>query len=104
MQGTLDLLILRRRPSGPHGLAIAQAIEHNQGTFSGEARLAVSGAPPPEEARLDLPMPKARPKTTGAPTLQADAKGRKQLDIETSKWDKLARGNRPHPPPRRAGG
>ena len=92
LQGTLDLLILRTLRLGPaHGHAIAKSIE--QGS---DAVLQVEqGSLYPALHRLikrgwitfdEGPSENNR----RAKFYGLTAKGRKQLQIETSKWDKLA--------------
>jgi transcriptional regulator len=93
LQGTLDLLILRTLQVGPaHGHAIAKAIEHT----SDEVLLVEEGSLYPALHRLI----KRGWITFGEGTSENNrkakfyrltAKGRKQLAIETSKWEKLAR-------------
>src|SRR5215468_9607473 len=92
LQGTLDLLILRTLLFGPaHGYAIAKAIEFK----SDEVLQVEQGSLYPALHRLI----KRRWITAEAGTSENNrrakfyrltAKGRKQLSIETSKWDKLA--------------
>ncbi|MGH9734038.1 MAG: PadR family transcriptional regulator [Candidatus Acidiferrales bacterium] len=92
LQGTLDLLILRTLQLGPaHGHAIAKAIQ-----FRSDDILQV------EEGSLYPALHRLIKR--GWITLEAGtsennrranfykltAKGRKQLAVETSKWDKLA--------------
>jgi PadR family transcriptional regulator PadR len=93
LQGTLDLLILRTLQWGPaHGHAIAKAIERG----SDDVLLVEQGSLYPALHRLL----KRRWITFGEGTSENNrranfyrltAKGRKQLDVETSKWDTLAR-------------
>jgi len=93
LQGTLDLLILRTLRLGPaHGHAIAKAIERG----SAEVLLVEQGSLYPALHRLlergwitfdDGTSENNR----RAKFYRLTAKGRKQLVIETSKWDKLAR-------------
>jgi PadR family transcriptional regulator, regulatory protein PadR len=92
LQGTLDLLILRTLLLGPaHGHAIARAIEVNsedvlqveQGSlYPGLHRLIRRGWISVEEGTSE--------NNRRAKFYRLTAKGRKQLAIETSKWDKLA--------------
>lgn len=92
LQGTLDLLILRTLRLGPaHGHAIAKAIERGsddvlqveQGSlYPALHRLIKRGWITFEEGTSEN---NRRAKFYGL-----TAKGRKQLEIETSKWDKLA--------------
>lgn len=93
LQGTLDLLVLRTlRPGPAHGHAIAKAIE-----LSSEEVLQVEqGSLYPALHRLikrgwiafeEGPSENNRK----AKFYRLTAKGRKQLVIETSKWEKLTR-------------
>jgi PadR family transcriptional regulator, regulatory protein PadR len=92
LQGTLDLLILQTLRFGPsHGHAIAKAIEHNsddvlqveQGSlYPALHRLIKRGWISGKEGVSE--------NNRRANYYQLTAKGRKQLDIETTKWDKLA--------------
>src|SRR5258705_11199665 len=92
LQGTLDLLILRTLRLGPtHGHAIAKAIEHNsedvlqveQGSlYPALHRLIKRGWISAEEG--------AGENNRRAKFYRLTPKGRKQLAIETNKWDKLA--------------
>lgn len=91
LQGTLDLLILRTLRLGPaHGHAIAKAIEHGsddvlqieQGSlYPALHRLIKRGWIAFEDG--------ASENNRRAKYYRLTAKGRKQLQIETSKWDKL---------------
>jgi PadR family transcriptional regulator PadR len=93
LQGTLDLLVLRTLLAGPaHGLAIAKAIElHSQDVLQIEQgslypalhRLIKRGWIAAEEG--------ASENNRRAKFYRLTAKGRKQLRVETSKWEKLAR-------------
>jgi PadR family transcriptional regulator PadR len=93
LQGTLDLLILRTLQPGPaHGHAIAKAIERN----SEDTLLVEQGSLYPALHRLI----KRRWISAGegvsennrrAKFYRLPAKGRKQLTVETTKWEKLAR-------------
>src|SRR6266849_3582082 len=93
LQGTLDLLILRTLLLGPaHGHAIAKTIEHNsedvlqveQGSlYPALHRLIKRGWISAEEGVSE--------NNRRAKYYRLTAKGRKQLTIETNKWDKLAR-------------
>src|SRR5881397_4372276 len=93
LQGTLDLLILRTLLLGPaHGHAIAKAIEFNsddvlqveQGSlYPALHRLIKRGWITFEEG--------ASENNRKAKFYRLTARGRKQLAIETSKWEKLAR-------------
>ena len=91
LQGTLDLLILRTLLWGPaHGHAVAKAIEHGS-----DVLLVEQGSLYPALHRLikrgwitfeEGPSENNR----RAKFYRLTAKGRKQLQIETSKWDTLA--------------
>ena len=93
LQGTLDLLILRTLQLGPvHGHAIAKAIEFRsdevlqveQGSlYPALHRLIKRGWISVEEGISE--------NNRRAKFYRLTAKGRKQLAVETSKWDKLAR-------------
>lgn len=92
LQGTLDLLILRTLLRGPtHGHAIAKAIEFNsddvlqveQGSlYPALHRLIKRGWIAVEEGTSE--------NNRRAKFYRLTARGRKQLELETSKWDKLA--------------
>jgi PadR family transcriptional regulator, regulatory protein PadR len=92
LQGTLDLLVLRTLVLGPaHGHAIARAIEVNsedvlqveQGSlYPALHRLIKRGWIGVEEGTSE--------NNRRAKFYQLTAKGRKQLAIETNKWDRLA--------------
>ena len=92
LQGTLDLLILRTLRQGPtHGHAIAKAIERG----SDDVLQVEQGSLYPALHRLI----KRGWVTFGDGTSENNrrakfyaltAKGRKQLDVETGKWDRLA--------------
>src|SRR5213078_3571683 len=93
LQGALDLLILRTLLLGPaHGHAIAKAIEHNsedvlqveQGSlYPALHRLIKRGWIAAEEGTSE--------NNRRAKFYRLTPKGRKQLAVETTKWDKLAR-------------
>lgn len=93
LQGTLDLLILRTLLLGPiHGHAIAKAIERNsedvlqveQGSlYPALHRLIQRGWISAEEGTSE--------NNRRAKFYRLTAKGKKQLAVETTKWDKLAR-------------
>src|ERR1700704_2446576 len=93
LQGTLDLLILRTLLLGPaHGHAIAKAIERNsedvlqveQGSlYPALHRLIKRGWISAEEGTSE--------NNRRAKYYRLTAKGRKQLALETTKWDRLAR-------------
>ena len=92
LQGTLDLLILRTLRLGPvHGHAIAKAIEFNsedvlqieQGSlYPALHRLIKRGWISAEEGTSE--------NNRRAKFYRLTAKGRRQLAVETRKWDKLA--------------
>src|SRR5256885_7474616 len=92
LQGTLDLLILRTLLLGPaHGHAIAKAIEFNsddvlqveQGSlYPALHRLIKRGWISVEDGTSE--------NNRRAKFYRLTQKGRRQLAIETSKWDKLA--------------
>src|SRR5580700_12289074 len=92
LQGTLDLLILRTLLLGPvHGHAIAKAIERN----SEDVLQVEQGSLYPALHRLIKRRWIAAEAGTSENNRRAKfyrltAKGRRQLIIETSKWDKLA--------------
>jgi PadR family transcriptional regulator len=91
LQGTLDLLILRTLLLGPaHGHAIAKAIEFNsddvlqveQGSlYPALHRLIKRGWISFEEGTSE--------NNRRAKFYRLTAKGRRQLTVETGKWDKL---------------
>jgi PadR family transcriptional regulator, regulatory protein PadR len=93
LQGTLDLLILRTLLPGPaHGYAIAKQIERNseevlqveQGSlYPALHRLVKRGWISSEEGVSE--------NNRRAKFYRLTAAGRKQLRLETSKWEKLAR-------------
>jgi transcriptional regulator len=93
LQGTLDLLVLRTLRLGPaHGHAIAKAIEQGsddvlqveQGSlYPALHRLIKRGWITFEDGTSE--------NNRRAKFYRLTAKGRKQLDVETSKWDTLAR-------------
>ena len=93
LQGTLDLLILRTLRLGPaHGHSIVKAIERG----SDDVLLVEQGSLYPALHRLiqrgwitfeDGTSENNR----RAKFYRLTAKGRKQLDIETSRWETLAR-------------
>jgi PadR family transcriptional regulator PadR len=92
LQGTLDLLILRTLLLGPtHGHAIAKAIQFNsdevlqveQGSlYPALHRLIKRGWISAEEGTSE--------NNRRAKFYRLTVKGRRQLAVETSKWDKLA--------------
>jgi PadR family transcriptional regulator, regulatory protein PadR len=93
LQGTLDLLILRTlRLGSAHGHAIAKAIEQGsddvlqveQGSlYPALHRLIKRGWITFEDGTSE--------NNRRAKFYRLTAKGRKQLEVETSKWDTLAR-------------
>jgi PadR family transcriptional regulator, regulatory protein PadR len=93
LQGTLDLLILRTLRLGPaHGHAIARAIERGsqdvlqveQGSlYPALHRLIKRGWITFDEGTSD--------NNRRAKFYRLTPKGRKQLDVETDKWNMLAR-------------
>ena len=93
LQGTLDLLILRALLFGPaHGHAITKAIEQS----SDDVLQVQQGSLYPALHRLLKRGWIAFDHGTSENNRRAKyyrltPKGRKQLDVETSKWDRLAR-------------
>jgi transcriptional regulator len=93
LQGTLDLLILRTLLTGPaHGHAIAKNIERNsedvlqveQGSlYPALHRLIKRGWISANEGTSE--------NNRRAKFYRLTAKGRKQLSVETTKWERLAR-------------
>jgi transcriptional regulator len=94
LQGTLDLLILRTLRMGPaHGHAIAKAIEFN----SDDVLQVEQGSLYPALHRLIKRRwisveEGVSENNRRAKFYRLTAKGRRQLMVETSKWDKLAGG------------
>jgi PadR family transcriptional regulator PadR len=92
LQGTLDLLILRTLLLGPaHGHAIAKTIERN----SEDVLQVEQGSLYPALHRLIKRRWISVEEGTSENNRRAKyyhltAKGRKQLAVETTKWDKLA--------------
>src|SRR5271167_3846598 len=92
LQGTLDLLILRTLVLGPtHGHAIAKAIEFN----SDDVLQVEQGSLYPALHRLIKRKWISVEEGTSENNRRAKfykltANGRRQLALETSKWDKLA--------------
>jgi PadR family transcriptional regulator, regulatory protein PadR len=92
LQGTLDLLILRTLRPGPgHGHAIAKMIEQN----SQDVLLVEQGSLYPALHRLIkrgwISVEEGTSENNRrAKFYRLTAKGRKQLQVETSKWEKLA--------------
>jgi transcriptional regulator len=93
LQGTLDLLILRTLNLGPaHGHAIAKAIEHS----SDDVLLIEEGSLYPALHRLIKRGWIAFEEGTSENNRRAKfyrltPRGRKQLALETSKWEKFVR-------------
>lgn len=93
LQGTLDLLILRTLQLGPaHGHAIAKAIEHS----SEDVLLVEEGSLYPALHRLIKRGWISFDEGTSENNRKAKfyrltAKGKKQLALETSKWEKFVR-------------
>src|SRR6201988_1238364 len=93
LQGTLDLLILRTLVLGPtHGHAIAKAIEFN----SEDVLQVEQGSLYPALHRLIKRRWISAEEGTSENNRRAKFyrltdKGRKQLTVETTKWEKLAR-------------
>jgi transcriptional regulator len=93
LQGTLDLLILRTLRLGQaHGHAIAKAIERG----SDDVLLVEQGSLYPALHRLIkrgwITFDEGTSENNRrAKFYRLTAKGRRQLEIETGKWDKLAR-------------
>src|SRR4051812_30131469 len=92
LQGTLDLLILKTLQAGPaHGHAIAKAIERN----SEDVLLVEQGSLYPALHRLIQRRWIAVEEGVSENNRKAKfyrltAAGRKQLTVETSKWDALS--------------
>jgi PadR family transcriptional regulator, regulatory protein PadR len=93
LQGTLDLLILRTLRLGPaHGHAIAKAIEHG----SDDVLQVEQGSLYPALHRLIRRKwitfeAGTSENNRRAKFYRLTARGRKQLEVEMSKWDTLAR-------------
>jgi transcriptional regulator len=93
LQGTLDMLILQTLTPGPaHGHTIAHVIEHR----SEEALLVEHGSLYPALHRLELRGWIASFWGTSENNRKAryyrlTAAGRKQLSVETSRWDRVVR-------------
>jgi PadR family transcriptional regulator PadR len=93
LQGTLDLLILRTLRWGPaHGHAIAKAIERG----SEDVLLVEQGSLYPALHRLiergSISFDEGTSENNRrAKFYRLTPKGRKQLDVETGKWETLAR-------------
>ena len=92
LQGTLDLLILRTLLRGrAHGHAIAKAIEHN----SEDVLQVEQGSLYPALHRLlkrrwISAEEGASENNRRAKYYRLTAKGRRQLTVETTRWDRLA--------------
>ena len=91
LQGTLDLLVLRTLLLGPvHGHAIAKAIERNsedvllveQGSLYPALHRLIKRGWVSAEAGISENNRKAK-------FYRLTARGRKQLAVETTKWEKL---------------
>ncbi len=93
LQGTLDLLILRTLLLGPaHGHAIVKAIERN----SEEVLLVEQGSLYPALHRLIKRRwisveDGVSENNRRAKYYRLTSKGRRQIQLETTKWEKLAR-------------
>jgi PadR family transcriptional regulator PadR len=93
LQGTLDLLILRTLLLGPaHGHAIAKAIERN----SEDVLQVEQGSLYPALHRLIkrgwiTAVDGNSENNRRAKFYKLTAKGKRQLTVETTKWEKLAR-------------
>ncbi len=93
LQGTLDLLILRTLQLGPaHGHAIAKAIEHS----SEDVLLVEEGSLYPALHRLIkrgwISFEEGSSENNRkAKFYRLTPKGKKQLALETSKWEKFVR-------------
>ena len=102
LQGTLDLLILRTLLLGAmHGHAIAKAIEFR----SDEVLQVEQGSLYPALHRLIKRRWISVQEGTSENNRRAKfyrltAKGRRQLDLETNKWDKAGRSDRTDSPAR----
>ena len=92
LQGTLDLLILRTLRRGPaHGHAIAKSIERG----SADVLQVEQGSLYPALHRLIkrgwITFDEGTSENSRRAKFYAlTARGRRQLDVETSKWDRLA--------------
>jgi PadR family transcriptional regulator, regulatory protein PadR len=91
LQGTLDLLVLRTLlPGTAHGHAIARNIERNSedliehgSLYPALHRLIKRGWITADEGTLE--------NNRRAKFYRLTAKGRKQLSVETTRWERLAR-------------
>jgi PadR family transcriptional regulator, regulatory protein PadR len=92
LQGTLDLLILRTRLMGPtHGHAIAKAIEFNSDDVLQVEQGSLYPALHQPIKRRWISVEEGTPENNRrAKFYRLTGKGRRQLVVETSKWDKLA--------------
>ena len=92
LQGTLDLLIMRTVALGPlHGWAIAQRIQQiSDDLLRGPAGLALSRSTASNTRAGSRPNG-ARRKTAAARYALTKA-GRKQLEAEVAKWERLSAG------------
>ena len=94
LQGTLDMLILQTLVLGPaHGHTIAQAIEHG----SSDILQVEHGSLYPALYRLEdrgwiAAFWGTSEKNRKAKYYRLTPDGRKQLTIETSRWERLVRG------------
>jgi transcriptional regulator len=92
LQGTLDLLVLRTLLPGPaHGHAIAKSIERS----SSDVLQVEQGSLYPALHRLIkrgwiVAADGTSENNRRAKFYRLTAKGKKQLTVETSKWDRLA--------------
>ena len=92
LQGTLDLLILKTLTLGDmHGLGIARRIEQiTKGTFLVKPGSLFPALHRMEEAGWLTSSWGESANNRRAKYYRLTPKGRKQLAVETSKWDKLA--------------
>src|ERR671919_399098 len=92
LQGTLDVLILRTLRLGPaHGHAIAKAIERGSDDVLMVEQVSLYPALHRLIKRGWITFDEGTSENNRrAKFYRLTAKGRKQLDIETSKWDRLA--------------
>ena len=93
LQGTLDLLILRTLRLGPaHGHAIAKAIEHGSDDV---LQVEQGSLYPALHCLIKRGWIRFEDGTSEnnrrAKYYRLTAKGRKQLELETSRWETLAR-------------
>jgi len=99
LQGTLDLLILRTLLLGPaHGHAVAKAIEFNsddvlqveQGSLYPALHRLIKRGWISVEAGISENNPGISENNRRAKFYRLTTKGRRQLAVETSKWERLA--------------